>query len=69
MSTKAKGTQSEQAPSIEARGRNEKGPTHDRIAESAYLIWLAKDQPSGKDVDHWCEAEAQLQRGAVSGSQ
>ncbi len=69
MSTKAKGTQSEQAPSIEARGRNEKGPTHDRIAESAYLIWLAKDQPSGKDVDHWREAQAQLRRGAVSGNQ
>ena len=69
MSTKAKGTQSEQAPSIEGRGRNENGPTDEQIAESAYLIWLAKDQPPGKDVDHWREAEAQLRRGAVSGNQ
>ena len=33
---------------------------HDRIAQRAYEIWLAKGQPAGLDEQNWREAESEL---------
>jgi hypothetical protein len=35
-------------------------PTHDRIAEKAYEIWLTKGCPADNEVSIWLEAEHQL---------
>lgn len=32
-------------------------PTHDRIAERAYEIWLTKGCPANNEVSNWLEAE------------
>jgi len=34
--------------------------THDQIAKQAYLIWLAKGKPEGKDRENWLDAISQL---------
>ena len=34
--------------------------SHERIAQRAYLIWLSKGRPVGRDMEHWLEAERQL---------
>jgi hypothetical protein len=35
----------------------------DRVAARAYEIWVASGRPSGRDQDHWFQAEREL-RGA-----
>lgn len=35
-------------------------PSHDRIAEAAYHIWLKEGRPDGRDLEHWTQAETQL---------
>lgn len=39
--------------------------THDQIAKRAYMIWLAKGKPEGKDRENWLEAVSQLSTAAV----
>ncbi|MCC7407789.1 MAG: DUF2934 domain-containing protein [Phycisphaeraceae bacterium] len=39
--------------------------THDQIAKQAYLIWLAKGKPEGKDRENWIEAVRQLSTAGV----
>jgi hypothetical protein len=34
--------------------------THDRIAERARAIWLARGCSPDQDQENWCDAEAQL---------
>jgi hypothetical protein len=34
--------------------------SHGTIAERAYTIWLDHGQPSGRELEHWLEAERQL---------
>jgi hypothetical protein len=31
------------------------------IAKRAYAIWEVEGRPSGRDLDHWLRAEAELQ--------
>ena len=35
-------------------------PTPDEIARCAYLIWEREGRPTGREMQHWLEAEAQL---------
>jgi hypothetical protein len=34
---------------------------HGEIAERAYSIWEGEGRPSGRDLDHWLRAEAEVQ--------
>jgi hypothetical protein len=34
-------------------------PSRDAIAERAYQIWEAAGRPSGRDKEHWRQAEAE----------
>ena len=34
--------------------------THPTVAERAYQIWEDEGKPSGRDIDHWLKAEAEL---------
>jgi hypothetical protein len=36
------------------------GPTHDEIAEAAYLRFLSRGASHGSDLDDWVEAEREL---------
>ncbi len=36
-------------------------PDHGEIAKRAYSIWEIEGRPSGKDLDHWLRAEAEVQ--------
>jgi hypothetical protein len=36
------------------------GPVHDEISARAYQIFLERGCPEGRDLEHWLEAEAQL---------
>lgn len=47
-----------QSQSTEPQHRTK--PTHEEIAECAYLIWEKEGCPEGRDMDHWCQAELQL---------
>ena len=38
---------------------------HEKIARLAYHLWERDGCPSGRDQDHWLEAERQLRDGAV----
>ena len=38
-------------------------PTHEEIALCARAIWEKEGQPQGRELDHWLQAEAQLQQG------
>jgi len=40
----------------------------EKIAERAYQIWQASGRPSGRDKDHWFQAELELRSGAASRS-
>jgi hypothetical protein len=35
-------------------------PSHEEIANRAYLLWMTEGYPEGHDTDHWHQAEAQL---------
>jgi hypothetical protein len=35
--------------------------SRDALAERAYFLFLNEGSPSGRDVDHWLEAEAQVE--------
>ena len=36
-------------------------PDHDgKIAKRAYCIWEGEGRPSGKELDHWLRAEAEV---------
>ena len=35
--------------------------SHQTIADRAYAIWLERGQPTGRDYEHWIEAERRLQ--------
>lgn len=35
--------------------------THEEIARCAYYIWESEGRPEGRDVEHWLQAELQLQ--------
>jgi len=39
-------------------------PSHDDVAARAYTIWLNHGCPENRDLEHWLEAERQLQGGA-----
>ncbi|MCC6356682.1 MAG: DUF2934 domain-containing protein [Verrucomicrobiae bacterium] len=39
--------------------------THDQIAKQAYMIWLAKGKPEGKDRENWLDAISQLSTAGV----
>ncbi len=43
----------------------EVGATHSQVAQRAFLIWLTKGRPHGRDLEHWCEAESQLKNEAT----
>lgn len=34
--------------------------THEEIAKKAHELWEKQGRPEGKDLECWCEAEAQL---------
>jgi hypothetical protein len=36
---------------------------HSRISEEAYKLWEKEGQPQGRHLDHWTEAERQLNEG------
>ena len=36
-------------------------PDHAEIAKRAYILWEIEGRPSGKDLDHWLRAEAEMQ--------
>jgi hypothetical protein len=36
-------------------------PTIEEVATCAYLIWDQRGRPNDHDVDHWLEAERQLE--------
>jgi hypothetical protein len=33
---------------------------HSDIEECAYFIWQTEGQPTGRDLDHWLRAEAEI---------
>jgi hypothetical protein len=46
---------------------NSTAPTHDEIAAQAYQIYLREGCVTGRDLEHWLQAEAEL-RSASNGS-
>ncbi len=34
---------------------------HGEIAKRAYTLWEVEGRPSGKELDHWLRAEAEVQ--------
>lgn len=36
------------------------GEKEQRIRERAYQIWINEGQPEGRDIDHWQQAETQI---------
>ena len=40
--------------------------SRDKVAQLAYLLWEAGGCPSGRDLEYWHQAEAQLQSGIKS---
>jgi Protein of unknown function (DUF2934) len=53
-----------------ARGENQRAPVAPRaltnpppekVAQRAYEIWQATGRPSGRDQEHWYQAERELQ--------
>jgi hypothetical protein len=42
-------------------GPNGSKPEFREVATCAYLIWEQEGRPHGRDVDHWLEAERQLE--------
>jgi hypothetical protein len=45
-----------------------KTPTHDEIAQQAYLLWESEGCPHGSDVQYWLRAEALLNGDSKNGS-
>ena len=39
------------------------GDHHRRISEEAYKLWEKEGQPQGRHLDHWNEAERQVNEG------
>ncbi|MCC7147506.1 MAG: DUF2934 domain-containing protein [Phycisphaeraceae bacterium] len=37
--------------------------SHDQIAKRAYMIWLAKGKPAGRDAENWLQAVSELRSG------
>ena len=48
----------------QAGGKSQTKPvvtlSHDEIANRAYMIWLAKGKPAGRDAENWQEAQREL---------
>jgi hypothetical protein len=44
--------------SNQTKGNTE--PSRDEVARKAYLIYLKQGSPQGRDVQHWLDAEAQM---------
>ncbi len=42
-------------------------PSQEEIESRAYRIWLEDGQPTGREMDHWHEAERQLRAEAILG--
>jgi hypothetical protein len=42
-------------------GPNGSKPAFEEVATCAYLIWEQEGRPDRRDVDHWLEAERQLE--------
>lgn len=38
-------------------------PTHEEIVLRAYEIWLSREKESGRDQEHWFQAERELRGG------
>jgi hypothetical protein len=49
-------------------GNTRHDPTHDEIAEAAYLRYLSRQGAGGSDFDDWVEAERELRSRSVSSS-
>jgi hypothetical protein len=49
-----------------ARPNSDSSPTQDQIARRAYEIFEQRGRPAGCDLEHWLEAERQLQTEAQS---
>jgi len=49
-------------------GNTRHDPTHDEIAEAAYLRYLSRQGARGSDFDDWVEAERELRSRSVSSS-
>jgi len=43
-------------------------PTHDQIAQRAYLLWENAGHPAGRDQDLWCQAESELKETRLAGT-
>jgi hypothetical protein len=43
-------------------------PTHDEIAQQAYLLWESEGCQHGLEVQYWLRAEALLREGSKNGS-
>jgi hypothetical protein len=41
--------------------------TPDAIAVAAYYLWESAGRPTGRHLDHWLQAEIQLQQGRKEG--
>jgi hypothetical protein len=48
-----------------AKQMTENSPTHAQITQRAYEIFIERGSPEGHDLDHWLEAERQLQTSAT----
>jgi hypothetical protein len=48
------------AANQEARSQKPTRVTRDEVVRLAYQLWQAAGQPSGRDLEYWLEAEAEL---------
>ncbi len=63
-SSKQAGGARNKAASSKAKQSIEVRPTHDQIAARAYEIWLAEGAPTGRQEQHWLQAEKDIIRKA-----
>jgi len=43
-------------------------PTHDQIAQRAYLLWEQSGHPNGRDQELWLQAERELKETRFAGT-
>ena len=51
----------------ETQGQNQNKVSRDEVAQRAYQLWVAAGQPSGRDLEYWLQAEAELLAARQSG--
>jgi hypothetical protein len=61
MASKSRSEAHPGVPSDISIGEAGKRVAEDRVRERAYLIWIEEGSPHGRDLDHWLQAEWEIE--------